>query len=229
MTESDQQGEAAVFAERPTEPVVHDALLFGGGALAASALCGVLGWQLAGALFLGLAIFVVAFFRNPERFIPGDGSRVVSPADGRVTQVGEIEDEQGQKWLRIGIFLSVFNVHVNRAPVAGRVVAIERSGTQMLAAFNPDAEALNVRCQMTLEMEDGVRVHVAQITGLIARRIICHPQVGDWIERGMRYGLIRFGSRTDVWLPLGAEPRVVRGDKVRGGSSILAVLPERGA
>lgn len=229
MSEPAQQPAGPVFDERPTEAIVQDAVRFGIVPLLASALCGVFGWPLLGAIFLGLAIFVACFFRNPERFIPGDESRVVSPADGRVLDVSEIEGADGEKWLRIGIFLSVFNVHVNRAPVAGRVVSIERSGSKMLAAFNPDAEALNVRCEMTLEMQDGVRVKVAQITGLIARRIVCHPEPGEWIERGTRYGLIRFGSRTDVWLPLSAESRVSKGDRVRGGATILAVLSERPA
>jgi phosphatidylserine decarboxylase len=229
MSDSAQQPAGPVFAERPTEPIVPDAVRFGVPVLLASAVCGVLGWSVLAAVLLGLAIFVACFFRNPERFIPGDDTRVVSPADGRVIDVGEIEDAEGQKWLRVGIFLSVFNVHVNRAPVAGRVVSIERSGSKMLAAFNPDAETLNVRCEMTLEMADGERVKVAQITGLIARRIICHPEPGEWLARGCRYGLIRFGSRTDVLLPLAAESRVSKGDRVRGGATILAVLPERPA
>jgi phosphatidylserine decarboxylase len=221
--------EAPHFQERPTEAIVSDALRFGGPLLVASAACGVLGWSMFAAVLLGLSIFVASFFRNPQRFIPGDDSAVVAPADGRVIEVGEIEGSDGEKWLRVGIFLSVFNVHVNRAPVAGRVLSVERSGSKMLAAFNRDAESLNVRCDMTLEMEGGTRVRVAQITGLIARRIICHPQVGEWIGRGERYGLIRFGSRTDVWLPLDAELRVMSGDRVRGGSSVLALLPETAA
>ena len=125
----------------------------------------------------------------------------------------------------MGIFLSVFDVHVNRAPIAGRVVSIERGGTSYLAAFNRRAETENVRCTLTLETGRGERVRVVQITGLIARRIVCHPRVGDWVRRGDRYGLIRFGSRTDVVLPLSAELRVRRGDRVRGGSSVLAQLP----
>ena len=125
----------------------------------------------------------------------------------------------------MGIFLSVFNVHVNRAPIAGRVVSIERGGTAYLAAFNRRAEHANVRCTLTLDTAQGERVRVVQITGLIARRIVCHPLVGDWLRRGDRYGLIRFGSRTDVVLPLSAELRVRRGDRVRGGSSIVAQLP----
>ncbi|HME70142.1 MAG TPA: phosphatidylserine decarboxylase [Myxococcota bacterium] len=217
-----------VFAERPTEPIVPDAWR-----MAALPLGMALAFFLARSswafLWLGLAGFILAFFRNPERLIPGDERTVVSPADGRVIAVGEVEDGNGSKRLRIGVFLSVFNVHVNRAPLAGRVVEIVRSGSQYLAAFNPDAERLNVSCSMTLETASGQRVRIVQITGLIARRIVCHPRVGEWLRRGDRYGLIRFGSRTDVLLPAAARPRVRVGDRVRGGSSIVAELPAGGA
>jgi phosphatidylserine decarboxylase len=217
-----------VFAERPTEPIVPDAwrisvLLLG---MALAFLLARSSWTL---LWLGLAALVLAFFRNPERVIPGDERTVVSPADGRVIAVGEVEDGDGSKRLRIGIFLSIFNVHVNRAPLAGRVVEILRSGSQYLAAFNPDAERLNVSCSLTLETASGERVRVVQITGLIARRIVCHPRVGEWLRRGDRYGLIRFGSRTDVLLPPAARPRVRVGDRVRGGRSVVAELLPRGA
>ena len=105
------------------------------------------------------------------------------------------------------------------------MVSIERGGRSYLAAFNRRAETENVRCTLTLETDRGEQVRVVQITGLIARRIVCHPVVGEWLRRGDRYGLIRFGSRTDVVLPLEAELRVKRGDRVRGGSSIVARLP----
>jgi phosphatidylserine decarboxylase len=219
--------EVPVFAERPTERIVPDAWR-----LAALPLGMALVFLLARSswtvLWLGMAGFILAFFRNPGRLIPGDEQTVVAPADGRVIAVGEVEDGSGAKRLRIGVFLSVFNVHVNRAPVAGRVVEIVRSGTQYLAAFNPDAERLNVSCSLTLETAGGQRVQVVQITGLIARRIVCHPRVGEWLRRGDRYGLIRFGSRTDVLLPSTARPRVRVGEAVRGGSSIVAELPSGG-
>jgi phosphatidylserine decarboxylase len=221
-------GAPPVFVEQPTQRIVPDAWK-----LAALPLGFAVAFALAGSAFtwlwLGLAAFVVAFFRNPERAIPGDDRTVVSPADGKVIAVGEVEQADGTKALRIGIFLSVFNVHVNRAPLAGRVVSVERSGSKFLAAFNPEAERLNVACAMTLETARGERVRVVQITGLIARRIVFHPRVGDWIVRGARYGLIRFGSRTDVVLPASARASVRVGDRVRGGSSVLAALPETGA
>ena len=119
------------------------------------------------------------------------------------------------KALRIGIFLSIFDVHVNRAPVAGRVLAKKRGGEKYLAAFNKAAERHNVRCAMTLETAGGAEVDVVQITGLIARRIVCQPAVGEWLARGVRYGMIRFGSRTDVVLPVGSEARVAVGDRVK--------------
>jgi phosphatidylserine decarboxylase len=225
MSESAASPEGPVFAERPTEFIVKDAFLLGIGPLALAGVAGALGAQWLGAALLGCTLFVAAFFRNPPRFIEGDERRVVAPADGRVLEAGEIELPDGSKARRVGIFLSVFNVHVNRAPIAGRVLAVERGGRSFFAAFNRRAERENVRCTLTLETGRGERVRVVQITGLIARRIVCHPVVGEWVRRGDRYGLIRFGSRTDVVLPITAELRVKRGDRVRGGSSILAQLP----
>jgi phosphatidylserine decarboxylase len=212
------------FEERLTGIVAPEALWFG----APLALAGGIAWGIgATAIALGLwglGAFVVSFFRNPNREIPSGDDVVVSPADGRVIDVAELEVAPGEKALRIAIFLSVFDVHVNRAPLAGRVVSIERRGTKFLAAFNPDAEALNVRLDVTLETARGVRIRFAQITGWIARRIVCHVREGEWLEKGARYGMIRFGSRCDVVLPLGARPRVAKGDRVRGGSSVLAEL-----
>jgi len=213
------------FEERPTERVVADAWRFGYVPAALAVLALAFGWGVAALALLGLAGFTVAFFRNPERKIPGGERSVVAPADGRVIEVGEIEEPDGGKALRIGIFLTVFDVHVNRMPLAGRVEAVERAGTRYRAAFDRRAEGDNVRCALTLRTATGERFRVVQITGLIARRIVCHPQVGDWVARGHRYGLIRFGSRTDVVLPVGAEPQVGPGQRVRAGSTILAVLP----
>jgi phosphatidylserine decarboxylase len=228
VADSDPAPAEPIFADRPTEFVVRDALTLGVAPLAAAGICGLIGWTVAGFGLLALTVFVACFFRNPPRAIPGDETAIVAPADGRVIEVGEIEQPDGSKALRIGIFLSVFNVHVNRCPLAGRVVAIERGGQRFLAAFNRSAETENVRCAMTLETADGVRFQVVQITGWLARRIVCHPQVGDWVRRGDRYGLIRFGSRTDVVLPLTAAALVQVRDRVRGGSTVVAELGKSG-
>ncbi len=217
---------AAIFEERPTEFIVRDAFMLGAIPLALVGLAGLLGLAWLGYACMALTVFVASFFRNPPRDIPGDERTVVSPADGRVIAVGDAELPDGSKVPRVGIFLSVFNVHVNRSPVAGRVVDIERAGSKFLAAFNPKVETENVRLAMTLETLFHERVRVVQISGLIARRIVCHPQIGEWIQRGARYGLIRFGSRTDVYLPPGSELTVKKGQKVRGGSTVLGTLPE---
>jgi phosphatidylserine decarboxylase len=216
--------DAPRFSERPTEAIVPDAWRFAGLPAGVAIVCwfaGAGGFALA---FLLLAGSVVAFFRNPERPIAGDARTAIAPADGRVLEVGEIEEPDGGKALRIGIFLSVLDVHVNRMPLAGRVLAVERAGDQFLAAWDAAAPTRNARCALSAETADGTRFRVVQIAGLVARRIVCHPRPGEWVERGARYGLIRFGSRTDLVLPLGSEALVKRGDRVRGGSTPLARL-----
>ncbi len=226
MSEPTQTPEGPVFAERPTEFVIRDAFVLGALPLALAGLAGLLGLPSLGFAFMAFTVFTACFFRNPPRFIPEDESLVVAPADGRVLEVGEVETASGEKVLRIGIFLSLFDVHVNRCPLAGRVVSIERSGSKDRAAFDRKAEAAHVRCTMTLETAAGERFQVAQITGLIARRVVCFPEIGEWVRRGDRYGYIRFGSRTDVLLPLRAVPKVRRGDRVKGGSTAVARLEE---
>jgi len=218
-------GAAPVFAERPTERVVPDGWWLGALPFGLALVAGWLGLGALAAVGLLLAAFTLFFFRNPERPIPGDARTVVAPADGRVIEVGEIEEPGGAKRLRIGIFLSVFDVHVNRMPLAGRVERVERGGRRFLAAFDRRAEADNVRCALALRTEHGEPFRVVQITGLVARRIVCHPREGEWVPRGARFGLIRFGSRTDVVLPAGARACVARGDRVRGGATILAEMP----
>jgi phosphatidylserine decarboxylase len=164
-----------------------------------------------------------AFFRDPRRITPDDAGAVVAPADGRVLSVERIRDERfgTDEWLRVAVFLSVLDVHINRAPVAGRVVAVTREEGGYANAMTAAAEH-NVACYTVLETVHG-RVVVAQRSGLIARRIVNRAQVGSLLARGERYGLIRFGSRTDVYLPAdAAEALVAPGDRVVGGETILA-------
>jgi phosphatidylserine decarboxylase len=222
MNEPNPTPEAPIFVERPTEFVIRDAFVLGVVPLALAGFAGMAGFSIAGFVLMGLTVFVACFFRNPPRFIPEDDDAVCAPADGRVLEVGEVETASGEKMLRIGIFLSVFNVHVNRCPASGRVIAVDRSGSKYLAAFNRDAEDLNVRCSLTLEAGTGQRFQVVQITGLIARRILCFPEIGEFVRRGDRYGYIRFGSRTDVLLPVEAVAKVRRGDRVKGGETVVA-------
>jgi phosphatidylserine decarboxylase len=169
-----------------------------------------------------LTLFVISFFRNPERTPPGDGNTVVAPADGTVIVVERVsETPLGVEALKISIFMSVFNVHVNRAPLDGRVVNIVYQPGRFLDARDGRASSENERNGVVLETAAGIRIAFVQIAGLIARRIICYPKVGDLLVRGTRYGLIRFGSRVDVYLPVGLEPLVKLGDITTAGRTIL--------
>lgn len=173
-------------------------------------------------LFVPLGIFVVAFFRDPERLSPGDASSITSPADGRVIKVEKIKDDRFLKAeaLRVCIFMNVFNVHVNRVIASGRVVDVIYNPGKFFNASLDKASMHNE--QNAVIMEQGKRRFAFnQIAGLIARRIVCYAKPGMTYEKGQRFGLIRFGSRVDVYLPAACRPAVKVGDKVRAGSSIL--------
>jgi phosphatidylserine decarboxylase len=185
--------------------------------LALAGLFALCQWRAAAGGALGLALFVTWFFRDPARSIPPDPETLVSPADGRVIDI--LPGADGGT--RISIFLSIFNVHVNRAPVAGEVIEVTRRPGRFLAAWKPEASSDNAQASVTVRTPRG-DVRFVQITGLIARRIVCHLAPGAHVGRGDRYGLIRFGSRVDVYLPPAAEPSVRVGDRVRGGADALA-------
>ena len=174
-----------------------------------------------------LAVFFLWFFRDPERVIPDAPGAVVSPADGKVTDVSfvTVGDE---KQVRISIFLSVFDVHVNRSPLAGIVREIRYQRGKFLNAMNQDSAEQNEQNIVRMEGDDGQIVVFKQIAGLLARRIVFHPKVGDRLERGQRVGLIKFGSRTDVQFDAAASLQVKKGDRVRGGASVLAYPQPKG-
>ncbi|HZW81636.1 MAG TPA: phosphatidylserine decarboxylase family protein [Candidatus Deferrimicrobiaceae bacterium] len=169
-----------------------------------------------------LAVFFLWFFRDPERAIPDTPGAVVSPADGKVTDVSHITIG-GNKQTRISIFLSVFDVHVNRSPIAGIVREVRYQRGKFLNAMNQASAEENEQNIVRVE-GDGQTVVFKQIAGLLARRIVFHPKIGDRLERGQRVGLIKFGSRTDVLLDSAASLQVKVGDRVRGGASVLAFL-----
>jgi phosphatidylserine decarboxylase len=171
-----------------------------------------------------LALFFLWFFRDPERKIPTGPGEIVSPADGVVTQAEWIETSGGSR-LRISVFLSVFDVHVNRAPVSGTVKAVEYREGRFLNAMNSLSAVVNEQTLVVLDAGT-CEISYKQIAGLLARRIVCTVKVGDRIQRGQRVGMIKFGSRVDVLLPADAVPKVDSGSRVRGGSTILAVLPQ---
>jgi phosphatidylserine decarboxylase len=173
-----------------------------------------------------LAAFFLWFFRDPERTIPDTAGAVVSPGDGKVTDASMVM-VGGQKQVRISIFLSVFDVHVNRSPIAGVVREVRYQRGKFLNAMNQASAEQNEQNIVRLE-GDGQVVVFKQIAGLLARRIVFHPGVGDRLERGQRVGLIKFGSRVDVLVDAGAALQVKVGDRVRGGASVLAYLQPGG-
>jgi phosphatidylserine decarboxylase len=174
-----------------------------------------------------LAIFFLWFFRDPERVIPQEAGAVVSPGDGKVTDVSTVT-MGGRQHTRISIFLSVFNVHVNRSPITGIIRDVRYQRGKYLNAMNKTSAELNEQNIVTVE-DDGQTVVFKQIAGLLARRIVFYPKVGDRLERGQRVGLIKFGSRVDVVLDASARPNVKVGDRVKGGASVLAFLPSQDA
>jgi phosphatidylserine decarboxylase len=173
-----------------------------------------------------LAGFFLWFFRDPNRRIPQGEGIVVSPADGKVEEADWIETTSGSR-VRVTIFLSVFDVHVNRVPAEGVVARVEYREGQFINALRPESAVHNEQTMVTIDA-GGYHVSFKQIAGLLARRIVCRLQAGEQVQRGQRMGMIKFGSRVDVLLPASIELRVKAGDHVKGGSSILGIVPAAG-
>ncbi|NLY63416.1 MAG: phosphatidylserine decarboxylase [Alcaligenaceae bacterium] len=173
-----------------------------------------------------IALFVLQFFRDPARSAPEGENLVLAPADGRIVAVEEVYDIYAERnALKISVFMNVFNVHSNRSPVDGTVKKVQYFSGKFFNAALDKASLENERNAMVLETGDGHTVTAVQVAGLVAKRILCYAQAGNELKRGQRYGFIRFGSRVDVYLPLGSRPRVVIGDKVSATSTALADLP----
>ncbi len=204
--------------------MVRDGVLY---ALALGVVA-VLVWMLTQLVVLAvipmlLAAFFLWFFRDPNREIPSVPGQIVSPADGIVTEAEWIEMPSGSR-LRLSIFLNVFDVHVNRSPVAGVVKLYEFRKGLFLNAMNAESALHNEQTMVVIDA-GGYEVGFKQIAGLLARRIVCRLKVGDRVERGQRIGLIKFGSRVDVLMPAEADLKVKTGTRVKGGSTVLAAIP----
>ncbi len=221
-------------ADTNTGPVAREGYPFVLATFAAAALTaalsvglgiGVLTW-VALPLF-GATFFTLWFFRNPERTPPSGEGLVISPADGRVIEVLDVDDRQwgAGRSRKVSIFMSVFDVHVNRAPIGGQVVRRRYVAGRFLVASLDKASTDNERSGMTIADDDGRRVVVVQIAGLVARRIVTYPQEGDAVEAGQRYGLIRFGSRLELYLPPDCDVRVAVGDRTVAGVTVIGTLP----
>jgi phosphatidylserine decarboxylase len=192
------------------------------GALApALALAGFFPWL--AAVFGAVTLFMVYFFRDPERTVPRQSDAVVSPADGRVLVAGDAEAASAPPgaWQQVSIFLSPLDVHINRIPVGGRVARVEYTPGRFLAAYRPESARENERNDVWIEGDRGTVV-CRQVVGVLARRLVCRTAPGAVVRTGERYGLMKFGSRIDLYLPARTTLRVAVGDRVRGGETVVA-------
>jgi phosphatidylserine decarboxylase len=205
--------------------MVREGYSFGLPLLALGAIAFLLHWNLFAIPLAALALFVFWFFRDPGRVIPAEAGAVVSPADGRILVLTN-EEHEGKPGWRLSIFLAIWNVHVNRAPAAGTITRLEYRPGKFFGAMRERASFENEQNIISLKTEAGEMVF-KQIAGWIARRVVCWKKAGDTIARGERIGLVRFGSRVDVWLPREAAIRVSVGENVKGGSSVLAIWAAR--
>ena len=185
----------------------------------------LLSWKLIAFAAFCLTLFITYFFRNPERVLPDGESAVVAPADGVIIYLGESREQHlNAEMTKISIFMSVFNVHINRSPISGRVVETFYTRGKFLDVRDERATFENERSGLVLESPVGTRIAVVQVAGLIARRIVCYLHKEDTVKRGERFGLIRFGSRLDVYLPLDTDICVAVGDKTVAGETVLGYL-----
>ncbi|MBI9077052.1 MAG: phosphatidylserine decarboxylase family protein [Desulfatibacillum sp.] len=218
-TWADPPGESAFPIAKAGYPLIY------AGAFATTIMA-LLGFQILSVLFLCFTIFTCFFFRDPDRLIPNEEKGIVSPADGRVLTVNVVDSNpfiEGRA-LKISIFMSVFNVHVNRNPVAGSVKRVIYNPGHFFRANLDKASRENEHNAIVLD-HAGHEVCYVQIAGLVARRILCGIKPGDQVIQGQRFGMICFGSRLDVYLPVGADPRVLPGDKVFAGSTVIGNMP----
>lgn len=207
--------------------MVRDGYFYALPLIAAAILIGWLTHPVWAIIPILLACFFLSFFRDPDREVPQVPGAIVSPADGKVTEVAPVTSANGRQ-IRISIFLNVFNVHVNRSPIAGVIRDVHYQRGKFLNAMNEASADLNEQNIVTVEA-DGQTLIFKQIAGLLARRVVFYPKVGDRLERGQRIGLMKFSSRMDVILDGSARVNVKVGDHVKGGSTILAYLPSEPA
>jgi len=212
-------------------PVAREGLPFIAAGAVLTGIPALLGWTVPAFVLGFLTCFVVTFFRDPERTPEASDGAVISPADGKVLTAAVREDDRnplGRPCAQVSIFMTIFNVHVNRMPASGTVKELRYYPGRFFSANLDKASEENERSELTLETADGRTLTVVQVAGLVARRIACWVKPGDRLIRGQRYGLIRFGSRLDVFMPEDTDIVVKPGDKVRAGESVLAHLNPKG-
>jgi len=209
-----------------TLPVAREGLPFIGLFAFVTLVFALLGWSFFTVLFLALTLFTVYFFRDPQRYSDAPENTVLAPADGKIVFVGDVHEDRYLKGeaVKVSIFMSVFNVHVNRVPFSGMVETTFYNKGSFLNAELDKASLENEQAGIGLKTDDGKQILFVQIAGLIARRIVSYPKIGERLERGLRYGLIRFGSRVDVYLPKGTDLQVHLGDRTIAGETVLGTL-----
>jgi phosphatidylserine decarboxylase len=212
--------------KKPQVPVAREGIPFIAFIAFVTVIVAVLDYDQLAFIFLLLTGFVIYFFRDPERILPDDEDVVVSPADGKVILVEKIFDDRfmNEHVYKISIFMSIFDVHVNRLPFAGEVEKILYVPGSFYAANTDQGGLANEHCAVILNTKKNFRYAVVQVAGLVARRIVSWVEKGDHIERGSRYGMIRFGSRVDIYLPQQLQPEVRSGQRVKAGETIIGYL-----
>lgn len=206
-------------------PIARDGYRFAWMPLAVAVVCAFLQLWVPAAVALGATAFILFFFRDFERATPRIEGAIFAAGDGVVDDIEEVEapDFPGGRALKVGVFLSLFNCHITRSPVGGRVERMRHQPGQFLNAMRRDAGTSNQHNHIVISA-NGMRVVARQISGAVARRVICTAHIGESLRAGQRLGLIRFGSRVEVYMPVGAELRVRKGSRVRAGQSVLAIL-----
>jgi len=212
--------------KKETIPVAQEGYPFIGYSAFVTVISALLGFPIITLVLLVVTTFILMFFRDPERIPPEIDGGVISPADGKIIGVENIRDERfsDDEVLKISIFMNVFNVHVNRIPFSGSVKRVRHVPGSFLAADSDKAHLNNEYCAVQIATDTNKEITMVQIAGLIARRIVCRLQPGDKLATGERFGLIRFGSRVDLYLPKQSNAAIRVGDKVRAGESLLAYL-----
>jgi len=204
-------------------PIAKEGLPFLIPVVLLTVILGIIGWRFWMSLGVLFSLFLAYFFRNPKRKIPDLQNVILSPADGRIVHVGECEEDRflKEKTLKVSIFMSLFDVHLNRTPVSGKVVERNYLPGRFHVASVEKSSFLNEQNAMVVESEDRFKILLVQIAGFVARRIVCYAKAGDSVRKGEIFGLIRFGSRVDLYLPTVVKPIVRVGQHVKGGESII--------
>jgi len=210
----------------PQTPVAKEGYPFIGFVAFCTLIFAVLGLLIPTYIFLATTIFVLCFFRDPERFVPAQEDALVSPADGKIILIEKVDDNKftAGKAYKISIFMNVFNVHVNRIPFSGKVDRVIYTPGKFYSADSEKGGLKNEYCATVITTSNGKSLAFVQVAGLIARRIVCWLEPGDYADKGRRYGLIRFGSRVDLYLPQDIKITVHQGQKVRAGETIIGQL-----